>query len=954
MRTLATVPESLSRFIGRDDAVAAVERLLGSARLLTLTGAGGSGKTRLASHVAHRAAGAYPDGVTWVELASVREAERLPETVLAAIGAEQGSRPALAVLLDVLRDRRVLLVLDNCEHLVSAAAELAETLLLATPGLRVLATSREALGISGEHAWLVPGLSLPDVGAAPDAISASESVRLFVDRAQSALASFRLTPANAPAIARIARRLDGLPLAIELAAARVRTLTPDQLADRLDDGFRLLTSSARTAVARHRTLRAAIDWSYQLLDARERLLLQRFSVFAGDVAIDQIEAVCAGGDLDASDVLDVLAQLVDKSLVVVLELGETARYRLLETIRQFAHEKLSESGGAAEYAGRHALAYARLVSNAAPHFITRDRPIWAAHIQRELDDVRVALAHTREHSPNEHVRLAGQLGWFWYSSGLWTEGRRWSEGAIAIGGSAGRAAVLLGAGVIASLQADAQAAITWLRECAAISAEAGDRSTESYALAYIGVATAVSGGDAREPTERALVWFEGAGDLYGLRLAHVVLSTHLLLRGDLAAARRHAESGTRIARAFGLDRELAIALQVHGLVVLTVGDLPSAGTLFRETLAALQRDPSTFWIARALELLGIVCCRLGDPHRGVLFLGAADACRASIGAAQFDHDRKRLEPIILAARASLGDDGYRRTWTEGRSSPLVDVLAAAVEPLPEMTIDVEAGAPESEQESAPVLDVRALGPLEIRRDGVLLGGDAWRYVRPRELLLYLLAHPGGRTREQIGLVFWPDSSAAQVKNSFHVTLHHMRKALGRADLIAFADDRYRVRWELGVRFDARDFAEAVQGAIKQVKAARAGADLSEPLGRIWRAVESYRGDFLQEEDSGDWHLETRDHLQRLHSDGLLLLGEHLMRAEDYAAAAEVYGRVIATDELSEEAHRRRMLCLARSGDRTEALRQYDRLRGVLRRELNAEPESETTALFDRLRRAERV
>ncbi|HEX7979570.1 MAG TPA: BTAD domain-containing putative transcriptional regulator, partial [Gemmatimonadaceae bacterium] len=795
-----------------------------------------------------------------------------------------------------------------------------------------------------------------------DSIGAAESVQLFVDRAQSSLATFRLTSANAPAIARIVRRLDGLPLAIELAAARVRTLTPEQLAERLDDDFRLLTSGARTAVARHRTLRGAIDWSYQLLDERERLLLQRLSVFAGDVAIEQIEQVCAGGDLDAPDVLDILALLVDKSLVVVQELGETARYRLLETIRQFAFEKLSESGDAATLAARHASAYAELVSEAAPHFITRDRPIWAARIQRELDNVRIALAYTREHARAAHVRLVGQLGWFWYSSGLWTEGRRWLEGAIATsariasahaisGASAERATVLLGAGVIASLQSDAAAANEWLHECAAIAREIGDRRTESYALAYIGIATTNSGGNGREPTERSLTWFESAQDLYGLRLAHVVLASYFLLRGDPTAARRHAESGTRIARAFGLDRELAIALQVHGMVVLTAGDLPHAGTLFRESLAALRRDPSTFWIARALELLGIVTCRLGDPRRGVLFLGAADGCRASIGAVQFEHDRKRLEPMILAAREALGDDGFERAWAEGRARPLADILAEAVEPL---AIVVEVGAGESalDESAAPALDVRALGPLEIRRDGVLLGGDDWRFVRPRELLLYLLAHPAGRTREQIGLVFWPDASAAQVKNSFHVALHHMRKALGRADLIAFDDDRYRVRWELGVHFDARDFAEAVQPAIRQVRSARPGTDVSEPLGRIWRAVESYRGDFLQDESAGDWHLETRDHLRRLYVDGLLLLGEHLMRAEDYAGAAEVYGRVIAVEELSEEAHRRLMLCLARSGDRTGALRQYERLRGTLLRELEAEPESETTALFNRLRRAE--
>ena len=973
-RMLAAGPVSLSNFIGREHAIAAVQRLLDGTRLLTLTGAGGSGKTRLASQIAQQSAPAYPDGVFWVELAPVQDAALLPEAVLTAIGAEQGSRAALAALLDVLRERTALLVLDNCEHLVGAAAQLVETLLHIAPGLRVLGTSREVLGISGERAWLVTGLSLPDTNAALDAIRSAESVRLFVDRAQSALATFELTPANAPAIARITRRLDGLPLAIELAAARVRSLAVEQLADRLDDVFTLLTSGTRTAVARHRTLRAAIDWSYQLLDAQERLLLQRLSVFAGDIAIEQIEAVCDGGDLESRDILDTVAALVDKSLVVMRESGGTARYQLLETIRQFAREKLSESGETLTFTARHAQAYVALIDEAAPGFLTRERPRWAARVHREMDNVRLALAHTRDHDAVQHVRLAGKLGWFWYSSALWTEGRRWSEGAIATSAlehrssknAAERAAVLLGAGVIATLQADYQTAVAWLEESASLSRSIGDERTEAYACAYIGISNVQSSGNVREPTEKALAWFQGAGDLYGLRLAHVVLSTHYLVRGDLEQARRHAESGANVARAFGLDRELAIALQVHGLVVLAAGDLPRACTLFRETIAALRRDPSAFWIARALELLGTVTCRLGDPRRGVLFLGAADACRVSIGAAHFGHDRERLELVTLAAREALGIARFAATWTEGSSRPLDEILAEALVPIAplerseSLAVGATAPNPAAEQRvatakgAAPVLEVRALGPLEILRDGTQLSDSAWRYERPRELLLYLLTHPEGRTRDQIGLVFWPEASAAQVKNSFHVTLHHMRKALGRADLIAFDDDRYRVRWELGVRFDARDFAERIQPAIRVLRTARRGADVSSSLARIREAIESYRGDFLQDEDAGDWHLETRDNLRRLCSDGLFLLGERFMDAEQYMEAASVYRRVIAVDELHEEAHRRLMMCLARSGDRREALRHYERFRGVLQKDMEAEPEPETRALVDQLRRAERA
>src|SRR5687768_9686059 len=404
MPPVAAPPISLTSFVGREEEVAAVRRLLDSARLVTLTGAGGSGKTRLASEIAAQSARNFAGGVVWVELAPLLDAELLVNAVLAALGAEQGARPPITALLDSLRDRETLLVLDNCEHLVDACANLAEALLRECPKLRILATSREALGVGGERAWLVPGLSLPG-GAAQtfQAIDASEAVRLFVDRAQAAVASFQLTAANAASVAQICRRLDGLPLAIELAAARSRALPPEQLAARLDDSFRVLTSGSRTAVPRHRTLREAIDWSYRLLDERERTLLQRLSPFAGDFTLEAAESVCADADFDAGDVLDTLGALVDKSLVVMREAEGTARYYLLETIRQFAAERLKESGAADAVLERHARAYVALVAEAAPHFVTRDRPLWAARVHRELDNVRLALAWTRANDHTLHL-----------------------------------------------------------------------------------------------------------------------------------------------------------------------------------------------------------------------------------------------------------------------------------------------------------------------------------------------------------------------------------------------------------------------------------------------------------------------------------------------------------------------------------------------------------------------
>ncbi len=959
---VAAIPAQLTRLVGREREIAEVRALVASSRLLTLTGAGGSGKTRLALEVVARCAADFPHGVVWVELAPLVDPEHLADHVAAALGVRmEGSASAEEAIVAALRGQAMLLALDNCEHLVDACAQLVGTLLRRCSRLRVLATSREPLGIGGERSWLVPVLAVPgaEAGLTADRATESPAVRLFVDRARDVLPSFALTDANAAAVARICRRVDGLPLAIELAAARVRLLSPEQIAQRLDEGFRLLDGGARAALPRHRTLRAAIEWSYRLLDERERRLLERLAVFAGDWSLDAAESVGAEDDAESWAVLDLLAALVDKSLVMVHESPGTARFGMLETIRQFAAERLEERGAAHATHARHARFYAALVAEAEPDFITRRRREAVEHVARELDNVRAALVWTRAHDPALHLRLAGMLTWLWYSVGFWTEGRRWLEGALAAPvppsptAAADRARALFGAGAFASLQADAPSARAWLEEARALALDVGDARLAAYASSYLAMAHTQQLSLAGEPyLDEALLWFRDAGDAYGYRLALLLAATLRLAQGRLDDARAAAEEGVAVARDFGLDRELGIATQVLGHVALQSGDLARADALMRESLRALLRDPQPLFTGRALDALGLVSCGRGDPIAGARFFGAADREREFIGAAVWRVDRDRLAPHVERARAAAGAAAFDAARAEGRTMDLHEVAAGAPEPPPSAAPAIDVREHDSAP-PAPALRVLALGPLEVHRDGVRMPAEAWRYAKPRELLLYLLSHPAGRTREQVGLVFWPDASAPQVKNNFHVTLHHLRKVLGRADCIVFEGDRYRVNDAIGVEFDAAAFERDATAALRALARARPDerASAAEPL---LAALARYRGDFLEDAAAGDWHLAIRDRLQRLWMDGMLAAGDALAAAERHDEAAAAYDALLARDPLHEEAARRLMTSASRLGDRARALRAYERLAASLRAELDAAPERATVALHERLRRAEVV
>ena len=395
-RAKNNLPAQLTRFIGRERAIAEVTNKIDTARLVTLTGSGGAGKTRLALQVAAAVTPNFGDGVWLTQLAAVSAGSAVADVVAKTFGLPPSTEPMLTVLMDYLRARHMLLVLDNCEHLIQASAELAETLLQACPDLHVLATSREALGVAGELAWLVPSLQLPDATAelSPAELANFEAVRLFIDRAALATPSFVLTGANADAVRQICVRLDGIPLAIELAAARVKTLTPQDIAARLGDRFRLLTGGSRTVLPRHQTLRALIDWSYQLLTEDERIALRRMAIFADGWTLAAAERVCAGDDIDPQEMLDLLTRLVEKSLVVLDPRSEERRYTMLETIRQYLVERLADAGESTAVHDRHLDYFAEFGVRVGSQF---DMARWAAdQVDAETNQVELGAQLARD------------------------------------------------------------------------------------------------------------------------------------------------------------------------------------------------------------------------------------------------------------------------------------------------------------------------------------------------------------------------------------------------------------------------------------------------------------------------------------------------------------------------------------------------------------------------------
>jgi predicted ATPase/DNA-binding SARP family transcriptional activator/DNA-binding CsgD family transcriptional regulator len=688
------LPVERTSFVGREDEMVEVERLLSMTGLLTLTGAGGAGKTRFALALARKLAGTYPDGAWLVELAPLSEPELVERTVAAALGVrEQPGRSLTDTLKDSLRVKKLLLVLDNCEHLVEAAALLAEALLDSCPNLKVLATSREALNITGELVWRVSSLSVPDKTGnyysssmtMVEELRRYESVRLFVERARYRRPSFELTSENAGAVAEVCRRLEGIPLAIELGAARVGVLSVEQIAARLKDSLGVLAGGSRTAEPRQRTLRGALEWSFDLLGEPERDLFCQLSVFAGGWTLEAAEAVCSWEDIEPSEVLDLLSRLVDKSLAKT-EIdgpGEELRYGMLEPVRQYGLERLEERGEAETVRRRHAAWCLAFAEGAERELSGPEQSGWLEKLETEHDNLRAALRWTLAGGKAElGLGLAAALWSFWYTRGHLSEGRRWLESTISEAGplvTLTKAKALNGVGYISIFQGEYEAAKEFLEEGLVLYRELGDTEGIASSLIYLGFVAVLGQRDLE--TVPAL-YDEAAGlgpELQDRRVvANLLLFSGLVAisQGDLERGLALNEESLALFRQIGDIQGMGHCLNNLGIGAVLQADYNKASALLRENLRMARESDYKLAIQYSFLGLGYVAACREQPARAARLWGAVEAMGEAfgIGITPITRSHTNYDGYLASARSQLTETVWKAAWEEGRAMTLEQAI----------------------------------------------------------------------------------------------------------------------------------------------------------------------------------------------------------------------------------------------------------------------------------------
>ena len=717
------LPAEVTRFIGRRRELSEVKEALERYRLVTLRGVGGVGKTRLALHLAAGLRRSFADGVWLVELSALRNADLLARTVAASLGLpDQAAGDPVDLLADHLAERHLLLILDTCEHLVDACAKLAEVLLRAAPRLRILATSREPLDVRGEQALLISPLAVPD---SDEAAAGSDSVAFFVDRAEAIMPRFTLTGANQQLVIQLCRRLDGIPLALELAAVRLRTMSIEQIVARLDNRF-LLLGTARSSENRHQTLRAAVSWSHELCTAGEQRLWARLSVFPGGFDLEAAERVCAGDLLTADTLFDTLGRLVEKSIVVCEQDGH--RYRMLDTIREYGTEQLALLGGHDELRRRHRDYYLGLAERAAAGSLGTEQVGWLMRLRQETSNLRVALDYSFASAGQEPtgLRMAVLLRHYWLLLGLFTEGRRWHDRALAVvSDSPDVAWAVYGAGVLALQQGDLERAEPLLARAAGLAQDLRDRDLGAHVTDAQGIASFFAGDLQRagERHESALAEYAeiGYSDPFAL-VTFTRLAAVCCLTGELDRASALSEQCLRTAEELGEQWSRGTALWTRGAAHWLSGDV---GHAVEDTLACLRIKESLgdlHTITMAIDLLAVCLVAQDDFVRAAELCGAGDSfwktLRAPVQQGPYYAEIRRS--AAETCRQALGDERFEsaRQRGLGLSVPEAIALARNEEPVPAAQAPAPAQLTRREREIAELV-TQGLGNREIAEHLVL-------------------------------------------------------------------------------------------------------------------------------------------------------------------------------------------------------------------------------------------
>ena len=670
------LPQQLTSFVGRESELAEVKRRLYKSRLVTVAGVGGLGKTRISLQAGADLLDEFPDGVWFVELAPLADARLVPQAVASVLGIkEEAGHAVTEVLLKHVENRQLLLILDNCEHVALAAAELAKNLLQASPRMKILASSRELLQIAGEKKYSLPPLPVPDPGepATVVALTQSAAVRLFVDRAVAAQPSFRVTADNASAVAEICRRLDGIPLALELAAARARSLSMETMAARLSDRFRLLTQGDRTALPRQQTLRACIDWSYDLLSDTERALLRRLSVFAGGFLLAAAETVGADGAVDADDIVDLLDRLVQKSLVEFDV--DAGRYRLLETVRQYAVERLDEAGESKATRTRHLQFHVSLTQEAFWKIQGPEQRAWMSRLDAERENLLAAhrWCDQAEGGGDWGLWLVSALRGYWLHRGLLELGYQLTVEALARTAAPTkglqRCWALQAAGWLSFWMGNYVKANAFCDESTAVAREMGDKASIAFVLILAGMVCETQGkrDEARAHLEEALALSRVVGSKHQLAQALHALAELHRAHGNLDAALPLYEEALSLQRQLGDSYESAICLLNLARVAIQRGSADSARTMLLEALAIAAEIGSKLVGQFVLDVSAWLAAFVGDGANAARFFGAAEAQLEETGYHREMVDEAPMAPLVARARENLGPDAFTAAEAAGRA-----------------------------------------------------------------------------------------------------------------------------------------------------------------------------------------------------------------------------------------------------------------------------------------------